>query len=227
MQSEKAQATWFYDGMGWLETHRKQSMQAAAVVVVLALLVSYYFYSHNAKEDAAGAGFSQLILNRATPEDYVNFQAANHGTQAAPKALLMAGEEYFAIGKYPEAQAQFQKLRQEYRNSPFVSQASLGIAASLDAAGKVDDAISAYSDLTHLSGDVASLQAEFALGRLYEVKGQLDKSVENFDAVNQAAGNSTMGQESFVRAMEIREAHPELVKAAPAVPTASVMTSGK
>jgi len=27
--------------------------------------------------------------------------------------------------------------------------------------------------------------------------------------------------------MEIREAHPELVKAAPAVPTASVMTSGK
>jgi len=199
-------------------------MQVAAVVVVLAMLISYYFYSRNAKEDAAGAALSQLILNRATPEDYIKFQSDNHGTQAAPKSLLMAGEEYFAMGKYPEAQAQFQKLRQEYRNSPFINQASLGIAACLDAAGKVDDAIAAYSDLTRLSGDVASLQAEFALGRLYEVKGQLDKAVENFDAVAQAAGNTTMGQEAYVHAGEIRAAHPQLVKAAPAVPA---MTSGQ
>jgi tetratricopeptide (TPR) repeat protein len=227
MQSENAQATWFYDGLGWLETHRKQSIQVAGVVVVLAMVISYYFYSRNQKEEAQAAAFSQLILNQAKPEEYIKFQADNHSSQAAPKALLMAGQEYFAMGKYPEAQEQFQKLRQEYRSSAFTIQASLGVAASLDAQGKVDDAIAAYTDLTHQSGDVASMQAGFALGRLYEVKGQLDKALENLDAVAAAAGNSTIGQEAGVHAVEIRMAHPELVKAMPAASAVPPMTPGQ
>ena len=224
MQSEKAQATWFYDGLGWLDTHRKESIRGAAVVVILVLVVSYYFYSHNVKEDAAAASLSQLILTRATPEDYMKFQADNRSTEAAPKALLMAGQEYFAMGKFPEAQAQFQKLRQDYHSSPFAGQASLGLAASLDAQGKVDEAITAYSDLAHRQGDIAAIQSEFALGRLYEVKGQLDKALEHLDAVAQMAGNTPLGQEAYVHAGEIRAAHPELVKPSPAVPA---MVPGK
>lgn len=225
MQSENAhQATWFYDGLGWLDSHRKQSIQAAGVVVVVALLASYYFYSRNAKEEAAGAALTQLFATRATPQDYINFQVNNSGTKAAPRALLLAGEEYFSMAKFPEAIDQFKKLRQDYRNSPFVGQAALGIAASLDAQGKTDEAIPAYADLTHLSGDVVSLQAAFALARLYESKGDLAKALENLDMVAQAAGNTTMGQEAYVHAGEIRAAHPEFVKASPAVPP---MTPGK
>jgi len=218
MQSDKAQATWFYDGLGWFETHRKQTIQAAGIIAAFALIVSYYFYSRGQKEDAAAAALSQLILTRGTPAEYIKFEADNRSTEAAPKALLMAGQTLFSEGKFPEAQAQFQKLRQEYRTSEFAGTAALGIATCLDAQGKVDEAIAAYSDVTRRSGDIAAIQAEFSLGRLYETKGDLDKATAHYDAVVQMAGNSNLGNEAYMRAGELRAAHPELVKPGQVVP---------
>ena len=109
-------------------------------------------------------------------------------------------------------------VQHRHRSSPFAGQALLGVAASLDAQGKVDEAITAYTDLARRTGDIAAVQSEFALGRLYEVKGQLDKAVEHLDVVVQMSNGSALGQEAYVHAGEIRAAHPELVKAAPAVP---------
>ncbi|HEX4341979.1 MAG TPA: hypothetical protein VH255_01225, partial [Verrucomicrobiae bacterium] len=51
----------------------------------------------------------------------------------------------------------------------------------------------------------------------YETKGQLDKALEQYDAVVQAGGNSGFANESYVRGVELRAQHPELTKTVPRV----------
>jgi predicted negative regulator of RcsB-dependent stress response len=133
----------------------------------------------------------------------------------------------FISGKYVEAQAQFQKFRQEYRNSPLVGTASLGVAASLDAQGKTGEAIAVYEDLVQRRADsMVFIQSQFALARLYETQNKLDKALALYDSVAQEDGTGTFGSEAGFRSVELRAKNPALAKPA-AAPTDMPATNPK
>jgi TolA-binding protein len=228
MQSEQSQVAAIYKYLAWVDTHKKQCIQGAVGVVLIGLAVAYFFWSQGQKEEGASQELSKIMSTRtATADDFLKLAARHPNTSAGEHALLLAGQVLFISGKYVEAQAQFQKFRQEYRNSPLVGTASLGVAASLDAQGKTGEAIAVYEDLVQRRADsMVFIQSQFALARLYESQNKLDKALALYDSVAQEDGTGTFGSEAGFRSVELRAKNPALAKPA-AAPTDMPATNPK
>lgn len=219
MESDVTQSALFYKAWAWGEAHKKQLLWGTVAVVVVALVVTFFVLQQNAKQDAANDALSKLTARgysannpEATPEAFLKVANEHAGTDAGARALLLGATALFDSGKYPEAEAQFQKFVQSYGDSDFVGQAMLGQAASLDAEGKTNDAIAAYQRvIQRRPSDNVIPQAKFALGRLLEAQGKWEEARNQFEDVYRAAQYTSIGSEAGIRSAEIESKHPTAV----------------
>src|SRR5262245_61635561 len=189
MQTEVSQAASFYKAWGWFETNKKQVAWGVAIALVVGLLAWFFLWRQSEREVTAGEALSAVstpeLGNAGARADTANAYlkiAANYPNSAAgTRALLLAAGSLFVDGKFPEAQAQFERFIRDHRDSPLVPQAQLGVAASLEAQGKTAEATTAYKNLVdhHPTGNIVS-QARFALGRLYEAQNKFDLALAQF-----------------------------------------------
>jgi len=195
----------------WLEANRNRLI--IAVVVVVAAF-GMYSYSNSRKaqtEINAGEALTQLLMTPpagVNPADALSQLAARYpGTAAAQRAQLQAAATLFGGGHYPEAQAAFQKyLDSNSTGGPLAAIAEMGVAASLEAQNKLDDAATAYQKVASTyANQGAALPALCALGRIAEEQGNLKEALGSFDAAAHAgqAGGS-LAQQAAVEAAELR-----------------------
>jgi tetratricopeptide (TPR) repeat protein len=201
----------------WFGQNRNQALGGAVVVLALGLIIGFYVWYRGEKEASASEALTSVSLPtgpgpRADVADaYLKVAATYPKSSAAARAVLLAGGTLFVEGKYDQAKAQFDKFAHEYRDTTFMGQALLGIAACLDAQNKTDDAIRAYKDLTeHHSGDPAVPQAKFALARLYEGQAKPELARSLFEEVARSDPYGSLGSEAGMRLEELKMKHPEL-----------------
>lgn len=127
----------------WLETNKKQAIWGAAGLVALGFIVAFIVWNKSAKEVSASEELSNvtvpfLLSGGRSEASGAYLKVANEYPQsnAGARALLLAAANYFVEGKYDDAKRQFEKFRSEHHDSPFLPEALLGIAVSLDAKGK-------------------------------------------------------------------------------------------
>jgi predicted negative regulator of RcsB-dependent stress response len=146
----------------------------AALIVVVGGL-GYYYYLQNQREELEDSAHAALVQAK-TPEELVKvadqFPGANQGTLA----LLNAADGSFSKRNYTAANQDYQRIIQAVTTDPELrDSAQLGLASSLEANGKIDDAINTYLKVAQL-GD-KSPYAPFAYAavvRLYEERGDKD-----------------------------------------------------
>lgn len=208
----------------WFETHRKQATWGAAIVVGAALIAWFVVYQQDQKQITSGEALSNVALPqivnpnaRPAPDAYLRVAGKYPESSAGAKALLLAAAGLFDEGKYTEAQAQFERFRREYRESGFLGEALLGVAACLDAQGKTSEAIKAYHDLVdHHPNEVSALpQAKFALGRLYEAQNQPSLARDFFEQAARGAPYTSIGSEAGMRLEELKLKYPNLSPSTP------------
>ena len=195
----------------WFEANKKQALWGALIIVALGLIISFYFWQESKKETDAGEALSQVLASTAfsggaraaSPEAYLKVASQHGGTTAGAQALLLAGEAFFAAGRYSEAQAQFQRFSRDYAGNPLLAQALLGMATCLDAQGKTEEAARAYKELfeRYPNGNVAP-QARFSLARIYESQGKLEQARSLYEEV--ARAETTIGNEAGMRLEELK-----------------------
>jgi predicted negative regulator of RcsB-dependent stress response len=145
-----------------------------ALVVVVGGL-GYYYYLQNQREQLEASARTAL-LQAKTPEELVKVADQFPHTDQGTLALVSAADASFAKRDYAAAIQDYQRIIQnvttdlELRDS-----AQLGLASSLEASGKIDDAINAYLEVARRG--VKSPYAPFACSsaaRLYEDRGDKD-----------------------------------------------------
>jgi predicted negative regulator of RcsB-dependent stress response len=203
-----------------LEANKNRLIGGAAVVVIAAGLYSFISWRHDQNEIIAGQAMTQLLVSpagNATPEEsatsFIKLAADYAGTAAAQRAQLQAATAYFNAGRYPEAQAQFQKALSASATGPLAATAALGVASSLEAQGKTDEAATAYRKVTGQFADAAAaMPAKFALGRIAEQQGKFAEASSIYQelARNNLAGS--LASESALRALELKSKIPPAPK---------------
>src|ERR1700692_1989460 len=146
----------------------------AALIVVVGGF-GYYFYLQNQREPLGGAARAAL-LQAKTPEEIVKVADQFPGTDHATLALLSAADGSFAKRDYAAAIQDYQRVVQAITTDPLLrDSAQLGLASSLEANGKGDDAINAYLEVAR-RGDKGPYApfAYNAAARLYEERGDKD-----------------------------------------------------
>ena len=183
----------------------------------------YFNHEHRAqKEIDAGQALTQTMISiprNATVSQQVDLYskiAANYqGTSGGQRALLQAGAILFAAGKYPEAQAQFQRFLDVSPGSFFAAQAALGLATCLDAQGKTDAAAEAYQRIINTYSDLTVVDsARFALAQLDERQGKPGTAADLYDIIARNNLDGSLAAEAAMRLMELKMKQPS---ASPAV----------
>jgi TolA-binding protein len=212
MELHDAPATYLFKLWPWFEANRIRIIWGSAVIAVVALLISFYSWQRDQKEITAGKALTRMmssIPRDATPGQeadlFLKITADYQGTSAGQRALLQGAEMLFAAGRYPDAQAQFQKFLDAYPGSFFAAQAALGVATSLDAQGKTDLAAGGYQRIINTYPDAVAVDsARFALAQINERQGKLVEAINLYGAIVKYNPNSSMGSEAGLRLMELK-----------------------
>jgi predicted negative regulator of RcsB-dependent stress response len=166
-----------------------------AAIVLLLGGFGYYYYQINQRETLEAQARDVLLLAKS-PEDFIKVADQFPNTDQATLSLVTAATLSFNKKDYDSAAKTYQRIIGEPGTNPLLrDSAQLGLASSLEAAGKIDDAIGAYLAVARRGKD--SPYAPFAYtaaARLYEQKG--DKENQRL-VLTEAAG---LGAESpFVK----------------------------
>ncbi len=222
MESNVAQLPLSHRALAWFEKNQKQAITGAAVALALGLIAWFVIWKQGEKQVAAANALSDVAVQsnpalpaETTPEAYLKVVAQYPGSKAGARALLLAAGGFFTEGKYTEAQAQFDRFTKEYHDSPLLGAALLGIASSLEAQGKVDQAVTAYKDLIarHPTDSVIP-QAKFSLGGLYEQQKRPELARDMYEQVERESRFSILGSEAGMRLEALAEKNPNLAPAA-------------
>lgn len=172
---------------------------AAAVLVVGGF--GYYYYQQNQRAETE-AQARVAITQAKSPEALVQVADKFPNTDQATVALLNAADASFTKHDFAAAITDYQRLLStpttdaELRDS-----AQLGLASSLEASGKGDDAINAYLEVAHRGEKSAYAPFAYnAAAGLYEKRGDKD----NERKILTEAASSGATDSLFVKQMQAR-----------------------
>lgn len=223
MDSKAPPSAGIYDVLGWFETNKKRVGIGAAVVAIVVLVVGFWVWRSGqqlieAEEALASVRVPFSPLEPSEPgaaNALVKISQDYSGSPAAAKALLRAGTVYFAEGNYAKAREQFDAYLRSPGETPWIPQAVFGVAASLDAENKVQEAIDKYKDFTErYSGDPSVDQARLNLARLYERNNQGQQALEVLSKL--MSSGSMSAQEAQERIKGLLAKYPSLAPTNPA-----------
>ena len=202
----------------WIEANAKRIAIGAALALIAIFVVTFYTYRQNQREIAAGEALTQACISESgaqLAEACQKIATDYAGTLAAQRARLQGATALFITGKYADAQTQFQMFLDAYPDNFFTAQATLGLASSLDALGKTDQAINAYQRASNQTSDLnVAVSAKFSLARIDEAQGKLAEAQRLYREVARSYGNTSLGSQAGLRAMDLSDRLPK----APATP---------
>ena len=206
MQTQETTTLYLLKLWQWVEANKNRLIGGAAVIAVAIFLISFYSYQRGQKEIAAGEALTKLAVTPGglTPEACLKIAGDFPGTVTGQRALLRGASLLFEAGRYPEAQANFQKFLDSHLGSVLAGQAALGVATCLDVQGKpaateFRAVVNNYSD----PGIVGA--AKFALGRFAEAQGKLSEAVGLFEDAARLNPSSTLGYEAGMHVLDLRD----------------------
>jgi predicted negative regulator of RcsB-dependent stress response len=221
MESNATQTADYYKLVAWADENRKRLIGITVAVVVIVAGITAYVYYKEHRETQASEALSSLKPPGTPPakggpapaDDYIKLAQANSGTGAAARALLIAGGIFFDSNKFVDAQKQFENFLSQYPESPLSSEAMIGVAASLEAQGKKDEAAAKYKELIdRRSGDSVIPQAKSALARIYESQNKPELALGLYKELAEKANanNDTWSAEAPIQMEELLTKYPKL-----------------
>lgn len=229
MESTVAHPAWWLQAYAWAEARKKQLLYCAVGLAGVALVVSFYLTQRSQREVAAAEALSAAAMpamaaagKETPPEAFLKVATDYAGTRAGAFAMLRAGTAYYASGKHPEAQAQFERFVRENRESPLLGQALFGVAGAYDAQGKANEAIERYRNLIdRRPNDPMIPQAKLNLGRLYESQNKPELAKPLYEQVARTSPFGGAGADASLRLNALIAKHPELAVTAVAATNAA------
>ncbi len=189
----------------YVSAHGKQiEYMILTVVIIIAIVIgiSLYFRHINKKALAAyNLAYKQLVSDSSPETTQDNIETSvteldrlieKYGrTKMATLAIPQLAYLKFGQGEYDEAISLYQTyLKRDKSGSIYRSMAHFGLAASYEAKGEHQSAISHLKKAVDDEDDFLREEAMFSLGRLYALSGQQEMSREIFeDFINQFKGS--------------------------------------
>ena len=132
------------------------------------------------------------------------FSGKNIGAQA----LLRLAELYSQAGRLPEALAAYQEFLTTYPQHPLVDSAQLGQAASLETAGKLEDAKARYIQLSSKFSGYTAVAAKLGAARCAEVLGQTKEARQYYEELAPVIAGSPWALTTAIR-LDVLNRTPE------------------
>jgi len=196
-----------------------------AAVVVVTGGFGYYYYLQNQREEMEATARAAVIQAK-TPEELVKVADQFPHTDQATLALLSAADGSFLKRDYATAIGDYQRIINAADTNPDLRDAAqLGLASSLEASGKTEDAISAYLEVG--GRGAKSPYAPFAYmaaARLYGQRGDNDGERTTLAAAAALDADSPTVKEAQYQLKQMAAATPSMTVTVPPTTVPSPVT---
>lgn len=207
MQTQDVSTEFMFKFWPWLEANRKRLIIGAVAVVVFFFGWFYFSTARQQKELDAGHAYTAFQLNQppaSTPQTvaagYLQMAERFAGTLAGQRARLQSALILFGAGDYTNALTRFQDFLTVESGSPLTAQAQLGVAASLEAQGRLDEAQAAYRKVSPGNPNAPeAIMAKFAQGRILELQGKLNDAVTLYQDIASSPLAGSLASEAAQR----------------------------
>lgn len=164
----------------FFDRYRRPLVVLAAAVAVAAVIFAVFSYRASSRAVAAVGAFSTARTVEELTAVYENYPQ----TPTAPLALIQAGAFAFNRGEYSPARNYYLLFQENYPGHILADYAQMGIAASLEAESRWDEALEAYDRLAALYPDsVLVAQAHFNRGRCLRAAEDTEGARREFQTV--------------------------------------------
>jgi predicted negative regulator of RcsB-dependent stress response len=212
MQPQDAPTAYLLKLWPWIEANKNRLIIGVGITAVAVFLFSFFSWRGEQKEIEAGKALTQLIFSippNASPgqlaDSYLKIANEYPDTFAGRRAWSQGATALFAAGQFADAQAQFGKFLDAHPDGAFSASAALGVAASLEAQGKLDLALGAYQKVINGFSDVvAANTAKFALARIDEQQGKYTDAFNFYEDIARSSPGTPLASEAGLRAMELK-----------------------
>jgi len=214
------------DFIAWVEVNKVRLLQAVFVALVAGFIV--YTWSHMRQKAEREASEALIALGRSAEaggkvdaEKFLAVSSTHSGTEAGLRALLLGAGALFSEKKFDLARARFEQFLAEVPIGPGAATAAYGVAASLEGANKLDEALQGYQRVVvSYSTEPEAAQAQLAMALLHEAKKQDDQALKIYDEIDRARRQSVWGMEAKMRRDLLLARNPQLAPASLIVPPA-------
>jgi len=187
----------------WQQHGRKIIWGAIAVLAVGVIYVQMQRQAGERENEAA------TRLSQATDPGLIvplvkEFSGKNIGAQA----LLRLAELHAQAGRLPEALAAYQEFLTTYPQHPLVDSAQLGQAATLEIAGKLEDAKARYIQLASKFSGYTAVAAKLGAARCAEVLGQTKEARQYYEELAPVIAGSPWALTTAIR-LDVLNRTPE------------------
>ena len=221
-QIEQKQSFGLVELLAWAEINRKPLLLGAIVVVAAIVGVSIYNWNQDRVETEANEALASIpwLLGTGGEDTKPDPSALNKiageypGTISGQRAAVLAGVAFFDQGNFSEAQTTFSKFLGDHPDSPLTAQAAIGVASSLDAQGKYDEALAKYTEITRNGQSSGATEIKLNMARIYEKQHKPDQALAIYASLKSISSRSQWGSEVEERERQLLLAHPELAKPA-------------
>ena len=225
-------------GVEWAREHQRPLLVSLAIILFACACMVWFTLSKQSNEETAAAllaiaeSKAQIIsyMREDTDEKTVREAVTAYDviakdypqTEAAPLAVLSAGQVLMQTGRAEEATAFFRRVLEMAPNQAgMVMLARRGLAESLEGSDNLDEAIANYSVLLENTNTDATAQIHWDIGRCYARLGQTEKAAENLNKVITIAPDS-----AWARLAQYGIENPEALSHEPSTESAEVPTPG-
>jgi tetratricopeptide (TPR) repeat protein len=218
MISEGSDSTRAIEFLAWLEVNKKRLAVVAVTIGVVISVIAVVRWRGIEAERAATVELLTLQLTDAetrasggpAASDFQGVATRYSGTRAGARAQLLFAEALFREGHYAEARAEFERAAGWLRDESLLALAAYGVAASLDASGRAQEALNAYQEVTlRYPGSAVAGQARLGIAGLQEATGDLAQALRSYNEMTNLVSSSGR-VEALLRREELLARHPEL-----------------
>lgn len=136
------------------------------------------------------------------------------------EVVYMAAETAYKAGQYDKAKSSFERLRNEFKSSPFTPDAVEGLGYIAENSKDYDAAVGYYKEVQSTWSDsFAARRQPMNIARVEEQRGKLTEAIAAYNEQLQLFPGSSLAQEASAALTRLEKSNPELFpKAEPIAP---------
>jgi tetratricopeptide (TPR) repeat protein len=193
-----------------------------AAFLLLCLLAGFLWRANAvAKRKDVVTAYSQALDKEEPAERFAALEPLTQGiAKNSDEVIYMAAETAYKAGQYDKAKASFDRLRNEFKSSPFTPDAVEGLGYIAENSKDYDAAVGFYKEVqTTWSDSFAARRQPVNVARVEEQRGKLAEAIAAYNEQLQLFPGSTLAQEASAALARLEKSNPELFpKAEPIVP---------
>ncbi|MEA3209222.1 MAG: Tetratricopeptide repeat-like domain [Chthoniobacter sp.] len=196
-----APATGFDPLVFWVQHGQKVLAFAGLFAVALAI----YFISEFVRTRRLTAS-AQALAEAHDAEGFRKVMVDYAATPAAGNAALLLGEDLRKQGKLDESAATLRTLIDKDPDHPLISGAWTSLAATQEAQGKQDEALSTYQKVsTTFATSFSAPVSLLAQARIFREKGKADEAKRLYEQVINQFQDTTFAQQAMQESQQLKK----------------------